>query len=398
MVSLDRCPVCDGAQHTLVCKYNGLILLRNVQGSDLARSEFACCHTCGLVFALRRPEGAEFEYLSSHFNEFLGRAAGDDANPLDYEHPLTDTDREALRRHLRGGWLVSEDAEPPTSEWMPWILYDRMSQGYHFDWLSESVPLEGARVLEIRAKTGALLDMLRRYHHADVYAMPMFESQQFVIEEQYGIPCKRRVDFEHFEVPYDGTFDLIIAKHLFTHALQPREMFRALRAHLKPDGHLYLYAENDDTRMYQKSKNLFGEQKCFHFQNFDLPTYARCLGWQGFKPVFIRHPKRQESQMTCLARVDDLVHGDRIPPNELESRLTMYEDWHDRSLLQLPTHAQTEIGHEAVEAARARDFARQQNLDASQRKPSKAFRIMHQEGYDTANAAETLRSVSKRRS
>ena len=382
MIELDRCPVCGGGAGTVVCRHNGLILLQDMVASELTRYEYTCCHSCGLVFAARRPTGEEFDYLSQNFNEFLGRADSENSNPLDNEHPLSEADRAALQRRFQGGWLVSEDTDPGSASWMPWLLSDRMSQGYHFDWLSASVPLEGKRVLEVRSKTGFLLDLLRRYHRAEVHAMPMFESQQFVIEQLYGIPCSRRVDFEHFDIPYTGQFDLIIAKHLFTHAIHPASMFRALREHIAPGGYLYLYAETDDTWKYRKGKNLLGEQKCFHFQNFDLKTFVRCLAWEGFRVVFIRHPKKSETEMTCLAQVDPEIRGVAIPEGELAARLAMYQAWHDGSVLRLPEHAQRLLGAE-IDAAREREDARSRrpaDPDGPE-KPARAFRVMHGEGY-----------------
>ena len=53
MIAIRTCPICGGERATLVCKYNGLILLKGVQHSELARNDYMCCHTCGLVFAAR---------------------------------------------------------------------------------------------------------------------------------------------------------------------------------------------------------------------------------------------------------------------------------------------------------------------------------------------------------
>ena len=392
MITVSACPACGGSETTPVCAYNGLVLIADVQSSELARYDYACCHRCGLVFATRRPVGEEFEYLSRNFNEFLGRPSGADANPLDNEQPLTDRDRRVLRQALAGGWLTSEHVQPASSVWMPWLLADRMSQGYHFDWLSASVPLAGRRVLEVRSKTGFLLDLLRRYHGAQVFAMPMFESQQFVIEQLYGIPCERRVDFEHFDIPYEGQFDLIITKHLFTHAIHPQAMFQTLRERLAPGGFLYLYAETDDSLKYLKAKNLFGEQKCFHFQNFDLQTFVRCLNWQGFRVVFIRHPKRGDSEMTCLAQADPRVNAAPIARSDLADRLAMYEAWHDGSVLHLPSYVQQIMAGE-VEIARTRERQRAEG-PSPPFKPGKPFKMMHDDGYRAVNEQRHGRALS----
>jgi SAM-dependent methyltransferase len=394
MITVDACPACSGRDRTQVCRYNGLILVQHMQDSELARYEYACCHRCGLVFATRRPAGEEFEYLSQHFNEFLGRP-GDHANPLDNERPLTDEDRKTLRECFAGGWLASEHRATESSAWMPWLLADRMSQGYHFDWLSESVPLADKRVLEVRSKTGFLLDLLRRYHGAQVFAMPMFESQQFVIEQLYGIPCMRRVDFEHFDIPYEGQFDLIITKHLFTHAIHPEAMFRTLRERIAPGGYLYLYAETDDSFKFLKGKNLIGEQKCFHFQNFDLQTLVRCLNSQGFRVVFIRHPKRGDSEMTCLTQVDPDAATIPITSSELAARLGMYETWHDGSMLHLPGHVRQTLAGE-IEAAQVREQQRAEHSTRAPLRPAKAFKVMHEDGYRAVNEQRQERPIPPR--
>src|SRR5688500_6916750 len=115
---------------------------------------------------------------------------------------------------------------------MPSILADRMSQGYHFDWLSAAVPLQGRRVLEVRSNSGFLLDMLPRVHCADVCAMPLFESRRFVIGQPYGMPRSRRVAVDHSGIPYVGSRDLTVARHPFTHAIDPAAMFATLRTRL----------------------------------------------------------------------------------------------------------------------------------------------------------------------
>jgi hypothetical protein len=39
--------------------------------SDMARFDYALSHGCGLVYATRRPERAEYDFLYDPFNEFL---------------------------------------------------------------------------------------------------------------------------------------------------------------------------------------------------------------------------------------------------------------------------------------------------------------------------------------
>ena len=81
-------------------------------------------------------------------------------------------------------------------------------------------------------------------------------------------------------------------------------------------------------------KNLLGELKCFHFQNFDLPGFARILRAQGFEPEWVIHLGR--SSMSCLARLDPAATYLPIEEQQLADRLAMYERWYDLSVLSLP--------------------------------------------------------------
>jgi hypothetical protein len=54
-------------------EYNGLVLLDYMRQSELCRYDYALCHGCGLVYATRRPDGDELQFLTDHFDEFLGR-------------------------------------------------------------------------------------------------------------------------------------------------------------------------------------------------------------------------------------------------------------------------------------------------------------------------------------
>lgn len=371
MRCVNQCPVCGTVDRTLVAEYNGLIFLDSMRDEDLARYDYMCCHGCGLTYASRRPEGAQFAFLSEHFNEFLGRPGERAANPLDWSHALSAEERADLARRLKRGWLVSEEGEPDEEDWMPHVLNDRLSNSYHFDILSSLMPLNRARILEVRSKTGFLLDMFRRYHDAEVHALPMFDSQRVTMEELFQIRAETCVDFEQFDIPYDGPFDLIIAKHMFTHALEPKALLAKFSRYLRPGGGLYLFAENDDMRMYERRKNLFGEMKCFHFQNFDLPVLARSLRFCGFDVEFIRHPRAGQSEMSCFARKREDLRALPITNEDLESRLERYRKWRDLSISALPESAGLLFGNSTSKESR--------------KKKGKKVRSMHAVGYQAIN-------------
>ena len=66
--------------------------------------------------------------------------------------------------------------------------------------------------------------------------MPIFESQRLIVEELYGIECSDLIDYDQFRIPFQGTFDLIVANHMLTHIVRLDRFFSELRAHLRPGG------------------------------------------------------------------------------------------------------------------------------------------------------------------
>jgi SAM-dependent methyltransferase len=243
------------------------------------------------------------------------------------------------------------------------------------------------RVLELRTTTGFMLDVLRRrYGAAEVYAMPMSERHAEVVAALNPMPMSL-IDFDRLEIPFEGRFDLILARHMVTHAVEPVRLWRLFADRLNPGGYVYFFLENDDRAMLQdKRKNLLGELKCFHFQNFDLPTLARVLRYNGLDPVFIRHPRPGRSEMVCLARRGE-VRAVPMDDRELSDRLQLYRRWRDHSVLSLGPPVQALFGGE-VEAMRRRALADGYGfVDKTGRVvPRKGLRLMHEEGYARLNA------------
>jgi SAM-dependent methyltransferase len=379
VLALSACPICGEAERTPVCEYNGLVLLDAMREVEVSRYDYALCSGCGLVYATRRPAGAEYATLLRDFDENLGRPQP----PAAFQPPAPGPEREDLLAALRDG-PQRERPERAGSDptWLPWA--DRASAEPHLEFLERSLDLSGARVLELRSKSGWLLDALRRRHGAEVYALPAFDVHGEAIRELFGIPAQGKLDFERLEVPYEGDFDLIVAKHMFTHALAPDELLHTLRSRLRRGGHLYLYLENDDARMQERRRNLFGEMKCFHFQNFDGPTLERCLAHQGIRALSIRHPSKK-SALAVLARADEQIEAVPIPRAELEKRLERYRQWRDLSILSLPEAVQALFRTE-LPALRQRAVRRG---DARRRlwriTPVRPLKLVHAAGYAALN-------------
>jgi SAM-dependent methyltransferase len=73
----------------------------------------------------------------------------------------------------------------------------------------------------------------------------------------YGFATSPLVDFDRFTIPYEQPFDLIVANHMLTHAIRPREFLADVRRHLRPGGHLYPYNEPDDAEYLADGGSMF---------------------------------------------------------------------------------------------------------------------------------------------
>jgi SAM-dependent methyltransferase len=392
MRELVVCPICETADRTEVSAWNGLALLEAQRDLDIARYNYAMCHGCGLVYGARRPAGRAYQELFENFDENLGRPHTQKQLVLDEQA------RAELRRRLAYGWAPSEEAPPAEQDWYSSLWADRMAVAPHLMLLAQHADLRGARVLDIRAKTGGFLEALRSWFGAEVYALPAFEADRFVTQEAYGIPADGLIDFENFKIPYDGQFDAILSKHMFTHALHPDEYFATLASRLKVDGTLYLYVENDDATMWKRRKNLIGELKCFHLQNFNPPTIARCMRRVGFEPLTVRHVSQSSMAVVCKLDPSAPSRFKRIDSDELKSRIDMYERWYDLSLLSLPGLLGSAF---ASEIATARERALRRG-DATSRfgrvRVTRPLRLMHGGGYEElarrgAGARSRLRTL-----
>jgi SAM-dependent methyltransferase len=265
------------------------------------------------------------------FRETLGRPGT--TTPWLNPGALTDAEREQLRRRAQRGALVSEHETVAPGEWLPGALRDRMSVAHHVELLGSLLPLRAPRVLEIRPRTGAILEALRRQHGASVFALPIFESQQEMVRGLYGISADALIDFERFHIPYEGPFDLVVSNHMLTHAIAPGDFLDTISVALAPGGHLYLYNEMDEVEFLADSKSIFRVMNPFHMQVFTPVSLSRALAARGFEVAFLGHTDR--IQMMCLARKAAPVVVP-MPKDERKRRLRQYTVARDFAILSLP--------------------------------------------------------------
>jgi SAM-dependent methyltransferase len=338
IVELTVCAVCGSGAYTQVCEYNKLLLLDSDVDAEAKVYDYSLCHDCGVVFARRRPVGPRYAYLLERFELTLGRVQDGISAPGNRalsSGALTDDDRRALSERAAKGVFVSEHLGMRQRDYVPALLKDRMSSSVHIELIGSLLPLNKPRVLELRPRLGSIGAALTRLYGAQVYGMPLFDGQQFLIRETYGIPVDHKVDYDQFSVPYEGQFDLVIANHMFTHSLRPREFFETIRRRLAPGGHVYLYNEPDERDFLDDGKSMINSLNAFHMQTFDGSSLARALGACGFEPVFITH---HFGNLIALAKAAPDVRWTRMPADERQRRITAYRNARDRAILKLPDH------------------------------------------------------------
>ncbi len=379
MRTIDTCFGCGATGIAPVFENNGLVLLDSLRNSELARYDYALCGRCGMVGATRRPVGDELAFLYAHFDEFLGRTEA----TSERVEILTADDVDRLRRTVEAGWLVSEEAEVPQDSWLSEVFQFRVTESYHADIIAALVELDGARILELRALDAHMLHRFQKQHGAaEVIAMPISERHRVIIEQLYDIPTAV-IDFDTMALP-SGPFDLVIARHMLTHALDSERFWSALSTAVAPGGALYLYLENDDAGMFAHRKSLFGEMKCFHFQNFDAPTLARVLRFRGFEPEFIRHPRPNKSELVCLARRRE-THFQPVTTDALSARRQMYAQWRALSILSAPGPIRKRFGQE-IDALTSLVMSGPYVTPGKDGRPTPLrMRLMHDEGYGRLN-------------
>jgi len=313
---------------------------------DALHADYCLCHACGGVFAAKRPVGPRYRWLFEHFEDALGRSFSGRSRrgkAAISSGALSHDDRVHLRRLVARGTFVSEHTHPSRKEYLPALLADRLDASRHVEILSGLLELKGRRLLEVRSRLGSISAALRRLYGTDVSVMSIFEGQRFLINELYGLSASP-IDFDRFQPPADGPWDLIVCNHMLTHAVRPREMLATLRAHLTPGGFVYFYNEPDDAEILVDGKSMFNTLNAFHLQTFDCDALVRTVTANGFTPIFAMH---YEGKILCLAQASDLSdEWSRIGAKDLDARRTSYLRARDKAILMLPERERGRVGDE----------------------------------------------------
>ena len=266
-------------------------------------------------------------------------------------HDLTDEGKRDLRRMASHGVFVSSHLGLARRDYLPSLMNDRLAASVHAEILGSLLPLKTPRVLEIRSRLGSLSAILARLYDARCHVMTLFQNQQFLVQELYGMPVASHIDFDAFQVPFEGTFDLIVSNHMLTHAVRPREFLAAVRERLAPGGHLYLYGEPVETEFLERGKSMFNTLNAFHLQTFDQASAIRALEANGFRVVFCTV---RDDLFMALAQVADPADGEwtRMSDTERSRRRKEYRQASDTAILRVPESLRAPFAHEWDEVAR----------------------------------------------
>lgn len=343
-LTLTACPACAHRHFTVVSRWNKLILLEKAPDATSARYDYAVCHGCGILFASRRPSGERYRFLLQHFEEVTAKRGGEAVTNLVLNpRPLSAADRDQLRRLAAKGVFVSDHSGLSRREYLAPLLRDRFENSLHTDVIGALLKPRNARVLEVRSRAGSILDGLRGAWGADVYAMPIWESQQFLLGEVYGIETSPPIDFDHFAIPFEGGFDLVICNHMITHAVRVSDFLAVIRAKLKPGGHLYLHNEPDDSEFLKGTQSMLATLNPLHLQAFDQASLVRALASNGFETTFVKHQKNET--LFLLAQAVDTTPV-TMSDRECQSRVAAYQQAYDRAVLRVDERTRARLAVE----------------------------------------------------
>ena len=113
--------------------------------------------------------------------------------------------------------------------------------------------------VNVRCENGTHLARLRDQHGVrDVYGLDHFDSNLRYAREQLGLEHLALLDPANPSANFEREhYDLVLANHQVTHALNPLSLLERFRSWLAPGGTLVLYNENDHRR-YLRKRTLYG--------------------------------------------------------------------------------------------------------------------------------------------
>ena len=302
MQYLNECPLCSNPELELVHRPNNLQNpeARGEVPAEWGRSDYSFCSRCGLISARQRQDPGS---VADFYDEF---------NRLE-------------RRHYVTYPLPEKYIENQTV----------LANGLFEASAARTKHLEEPVVLNLRSECGIVLERFRRGLATEqVYALDHFETNCRYATEDLHLP--------HVAVLMPGTpnipeswpprYDLVLANHMLTHALDLRRCMEILKALLKPGGMLLCYNEIDHAKMLLRHGVYKRGLNSFHTQLFSPKSFENLFRVCGLELVHLRSIPGIQWAVPYHSMIVIATAG--APPSGLigdhESYRDTFKDWERR--------------------------------------------------------------------
>ena len=289
-IELDKCPCCFAPDPEYLFDANDLAAHIFVD-RRLKRGRYSLCRACGAIFAARRPSPETAETYYELFPEL------EEKTHNIYPPPSRNSKGKVARANEIFGLIEQRGLLKPDLS-----------------------------VLHVRADVGALLKLLRdRLPAATLHGLDYFANNvRYLREEGFHVD---KLSAAAIKLPPGAGYDLILANHHFTHALDPRGDLATLRSALKPGGHVLFYSEVDHSVLFDPASDLFSRIDVInnHKQLFVPETFEALLRNGGFACEFL---DRNRFMMTYLAApADNPAPAPQATPEFLDRERRMIREW-----------------------------------------------------------------------
>jgi SAM-dependent methyltransferase len=289
METLSTCPACGSDELRDVGLATNLTREdRQLIGPSVVwEADYASCTRCDLMFARNRQENSEIDDYYAAFPEIENR---------DYAvYPLPDLflkSQNQFADRLVGNLAKAGLVRPEMS------------------------------VLNVRCEYGVHLARLRDEHGvSELYGLDHFPTNIRHARENLGLENIEILDPYFADIPFgDKKFDLILANHQLTHALNPMAVLANLRSRVAPGGTVVFYNEIDHIPIMDLPKTFRRGVISYHKQlltRVSLENICRLAGfktdWLDYDPVGIKWASGRHS-LTIAGSPAEAIDVSQVTP------------------------------------------------------------------------------------
>ena len=227
----------------------------------------------------RRPSGPRYRWLLERFEMAVGRnqIQSPARNLVLSSLPLSDSDRQTLRRRAAEGVFVSDHLAVDPADYVPALAADRLSNSMHVELLGSlltpsrpACPGTPSRLRVDRAPALKRLYRRRRLRDATFRGAAVPDSRNL------RNPGRSHARLRRFHDPHTGDFDLVIANHMFTHAVRPRAFSAQSDSAFVRAVTCAAQREPDERSYLEDGKSIFRSLNPFHLRrSIWLPPRGR---------------------------------------------------------------------------------------------------------------------------